>query len=154
MKKLFPIKSIAIASLIACLFATASCSSDEDPTAVVKKQEAVSAKKQDASRPYTYVEQMPTYKGGEEALLPFLGNNIKYPEAAIEAGTEGLAVVSFIIEKDGSVTDVQVVKNLSAETDQEAARVVKLTSGNWTPGRQGGEIVRVKYNLPIRFALK
>lgn len=97
---------------------------------------------------------MPAYKGGEEALFKFLGSNVRYPEAAIEAGIEGLTVVSFVIETDGSVTDVHVVKNLSAETDREAVRVVQLTNGNWIPGKQGGKPVRVEYTLPIKFALK
>ncbi|WP_246000833.1 energy transducer TonB [Pontibacter diazotrophicus] len=139
----------------ACLFATASCSTDEDPTAVaVQQQEKATVKRTDASKPYTYVEQMPEFKGGNEALLSFLGTNIKYPEAAQEAKVEGLTVVKFTVEENGSVTNIQTVKSLSPETDQEAVRVVKMTSGNWAPGKQDGETVRVDYTLPIRFALK
>ncbi|WP_162055188.1 energy transducer TonB [Pontibacter pamirensis] len=154
MKKLTLTKTTILASFSACLFATVSCSTDEDPTAVVQEQQTTSLKKTDASRPYTYVEQMPEFKGNENALLSFLGSNIRYPEAAEKAGIEGLTVLTFVIETDGSVTNVQTVKSLSPEIDQEAARVIKLTSGNWNPGKQDGEPVRVKYTIPVRFALK
>ncbi|GAB3537292.1 hypothetical protein GCM10027443_30020 [Pontibacter brevis] len=154
MKKLILIKPTLVVFLFACLFGAASCSTDDDPTMETQKQEAVYEKKADTSKAYTYVEEMPEFKGGNEALLSFLGNNIKYPEAAQEAEVEGLTVVKFTVEKDGAVTNIHTVKSLSPETDQEAVRVVKMTSGNWAPGKQNGETVRVEYTLPIRFALK
>lgn len=154
MKKLILTKTVLIASFSACLFATVSCSTDEDPTAVVQEQQTNSLEKSDALKPYTYVEQMPAFKGGEDALMSFLGKNIRYPEAAQKAGIEGLTVMSFVVETDGTITNIQTVKSLSPETDQEAARVVKLTSGNWNPGTQGGKPVRVQYTLPVRYAIK
>ncbi|MCX2739899.1 TonB family protein [Pontibacter anaerobius] len=115
---------------------------------------APSAHAQKAEKPYTVVEQMPTFKGGENELMKFLGTNIHYPEDAVKAGVQGLVVLSFVIDANGSVSDVQVVKPLSTSTDAEATRVVKLTDNKWVPGKQGGKVVAVKYTLPIRFAIK
>lgn len=154
MKKLILTKTVLVACCSACLFATASCSTEEDPTVAVQEQEKATVRQTDSSKAYVFVEQMPEFKGGNEALLAFLGNNVKYPEVAQEAEVEGLTVVKFTVEKNGSVTNIQTVKSLSPETDQEAARVVKMTSGNWAPGKQNGETVRVEYTLPVRFALK
>ncbi|WP_276496819.1 TonB family protein [Pontibacter litorisediminis] len=109
---------------------------------------------QTADKPYTYVEQMPVFKGGDKGLMQFLGTNIKYPEDAVKAGVEGLVVVTFVIDTDGSVKSAQVVKPLSSSTDAEAVRVIKLMDGMWQPGKQNGKIVAVKYTLPIRFAMK
>jgi TonB family protein len=107
-----------------------------------------------AAKPYTYVEQMPEFKGGESEMLKFLGSNIKYPKDAIDNGLEGMTVLSFVVEANGTLSEVQTVKKLSPSTDAEAMRVVKLMSGHWTPGRQNGEAVRVRYTLPIKFALR
>lgn len=119
------------------------------PQPVVLAQQANTQEK-----PYTYVDQMPQFKGGEGEMHKFLGSNIKYPDAAISNGLEGLVVVSFVVEKDGKISEVQTVKSLGQGTDEEAMRVVKLMSGHWTPGSQKGEVVRVRYTLPIKFALK
>lgn len=155
MKKLTLTKTALHVFFSACLFATVSCSTEDDPTiAAVQEQEEAAVKQTDASKPYTYVEQMPEFKGSDDALMSFLGKNIRYPEAAQKEGIEGLTVMSFIVETDGTITNVRTVKSLSPETDQEAARVVKLTSGNWNPGTQGGKPVRVQYTLPVRYAMK
>jgi TonB family protein len=108
----------------------------------------------EADKPYTFVEQMPQFKGGEAEMLKFLGTNVKYPKEAIENGVEGLVVVSFVVETNGSINEVQTVKSLGHGTDEEALRVVKMMSGQWTPGFQKGEAVRVRYTLPLRFAMK
>lgn len=106
------------------------------------------------TQPYTYVEQMPTFEGGDEGLMKFLGMNIRYPKQAQEAGTEGLVVLSFVVEDDGSLQDISVLKSLGQGTDEEAMRVVQLMDGKWNPGRQNGKVVPVRYTLPIRFAIK
>ncbi|SFG31360.1 M56 family metallopeptidase [Pontibacter chinhatensis] len=105
-------------------------------------------------RPYTYVEQMPTFKGGDVEMMKFLGKNIRYPEAAQEAGVEGLVVLSFVVDRDGSLSNFQVVKSLGQGTDEEALRVVESMNGSWQPGRQNGVPVPVRYTLPVRFAIK
>ncbi|MBX0333277.1 energy transducer TonB [Pontibacter sp. HSC-14F20] len=115
--------------------------------------EALAQSKKSGNEPYSYVEQMPQFKGGESEMMKFLGSNIQYPAIAKSNGLEGLAVLSFVVETDGKINEVKTVKSLSKETDEEAMRVVKLMSGQWNPGRQNGEVVRVRYTLPIRFAL-
>ncbi|MDX5438240.1 MAG: energy transducer TonB, partial [Pontibacter sp.] len=115
---------------------------------------APAALAQKTEKPYTAVEQMPEFKGGQTALLRFLGENIRYPEEAKKAGVEGLVVISFVIDADGSVSNTEVLKSLSNTTDAEASRVVEMTDGKWTPGRQNGKDVAVRYTLPIRFAIK
>ncbi|WP_242916803.1 energy transducer TonB [Pontibacter liquoris] len=154
MKKPLLRKTAFVALVCACLFAFGSCTSDEDAVATAPTRQATIAKKSDTAKAYTYVEQMPEFKGGEAALFTFLAGHIMYPAVAKEAALEGLTVVSFVVETDGSVTGIKTVKSLSPETDQEAARVVKLTSGSWMPGKQNGVLVPVQYTLPIRFALK
>ncbi|MCC9135524.1 energy transducer TonB [Pontibacter silvestris] len=157
MKKPVSNKILLPVSFLALSLTFVSCSKDEESAAVaVKQQEEQQATLNESvgSKPYTFVEQMPEFRGGEEAMLNFLGTNIKYPEAARNAGVEGLTIVSFVVEKDGTVSDIATLKSLSPETDQEAKRVVKQMSGNWKAGKQAGELVRVQYTLPIRFAMK
>ncbi|MEJ8803581.1 energy transducer TonB [Pontibacter sp. H249] len=104
-------------------------------------------------KPYTYVEQMPAFPGGETEMLKYLAKNIRYPAAAQRAGVEGLVVLSFVVSKTGEISEIQVVKNLGAGTDEEAMRVVK-TMPKWTPGKQNGRAVPVRYTLPVRFTIK
>lgn len=99
------------------------------------------------------VEQKPTFPGGDAALYKWLGNQIMYPSDAAEEGIQGKVIVSFVIEKDGSITNVQVVRKKHPSLDAEALRVVKKMQ-KWTPGRNNGQIVRVKYNLPVTFKLQ
>ncbi|RYE59035.1 MAG: TonB family protein [Sphingobacteriales bacterium] len=99
------------------------------------------------------METPPTYPGGIAELYSFINKNIVYPTAASAAKVKGTAFVSYTIEKDGSVTDVKVVgRKLGAGLDEEAIRVVKL-SRKWNPGKQNGQPVRVKYNIPIKFTM-
>ena len=114
---------------------------------------APAALAQSSEKPYTYVEQMPQFRGGEAAMLKFLGSNIRYPQEASATGLEGLVVVSFVVDTDGSISDVQTLKKLGQGTDEEAQRVIKLMDGKWKPGSQSGKLVPVRYTLPIRFAL-
>ncbi|UKK47774.1 energy transducer TonB [Prevotella sp. E9-3] len=96
---------------------------------------------------------MPEFPGGQEALMAFIGENIKYPVHAEEVGMEGRVVCSFIIEKDGSVSNVEVVESADSLLDSEALRVMNLLS-EWTPGRnEKGEAVRVRYKVPVKFEL-
>lgn len=103
---------------------------------------------------YTFADQMPVFQGGEKELFSFLGENVRYPKEAREAGIEGIVVHSFVVEKDGSITNIEMVKSLSPEIDKEALRVIKLTDKKWEPGMQEGEPVRLKYTLPMRFTIK
>jgi TonB family protein len=102
---------------------------------------------------FEVVKQMPEYPGGEEALFSFIGKNINYPEQAKKEGIQGRVYVSFIVEKNGKVSNVEVLKGIGNGCDAESLRVVK-SMPNWKPGiDENGKPVRVKYNLPIKFAL-
>ena len=102
---------------------------------------------------YEVVEQMPTFKGGDAALMKYLSENIKYPEAAEKAGEQGRVVVNFIVEKDGAVSNVKVARSVTPTLDAEAVRVIKAMP-KWVPGKQDGKLVRVKYNVPVSFRLQ
>ncbi len=101
---------------------------------------------------FNVVEQMPQFPGGEIELMKFLSENVKYPEAASKAGTQGRVVAQFIVEADGSITNVKVLKKVSDEIDAEAVRVIKAMP-KWKPGMQKGQPVRVKYTIPVTFRL-
>ena len=101
---------------------------------------------------FNVVEQMPEFPGGSIELMKFLSENVKYPEAAEETGTQGRVVAQFIVEADGSITNVKVLKNVSDEIDAEAVRVIKAMP-KWKPGMQKGQPVRVKYTIPVTFRL-
>ena len=102
---------------------------------------------------FDVVEQMPEYPGGLPELMKYISMNVHYPEAAMKTGTQGRVVVQFIIEEDGTVSDARVVLRVSDELDAEALRVVNAMP-KWTPGRQKGQPVRVKYTLPVTFRLQ
>lgn len=99
---------------------------------------------------YTIVETQPEFPGGINALLSYLNATIHYPHEAQEAKIKGRVFVSFIVETDGSLSDIQVLKGLGYGCDEEAMRVVKAMPC-WIPGSQSGRLIRVKYNLPIAF---
>lgn len=97
------------------------------------------------------VEVKPTFPGGEAAMYKFLCEQIQYPAAAVEDGASGKVIVQFVIEKDGSVSNVKVLRGKHPALDREAVRVVKLMP-DWTPGRLGDKPVRCIYCLPINFS--
>jgi protein TonB len=102
--------------------------------------------------PYTIVEQMPSFPGGAQDMLNFLGKHTKYPRIASNMGVEGTVFVGFVVSKEGSINEIAIVKGLSKECDEEAMRVVKLMP-NWIAGKQNGKAVAVRFVLPIRFKL-
>ncbi|PSR52536.1 hypothetical protein AHMF7605_02840 [Adhaeribacter arboris] len=101
---------------------------------------------------FTQVEVVPQFPGGLEKMYSFLGKNMKYPEAAHKAKVEGTVVVQFVVTDEGAIKDVHILKGLTAETNAEALRVIKLMP-NWTPGKQNGKPVNVQYTLPLQFSL-
>jgi protein TonB len=102
---------------------------------------------------FMVVESMPEFPGGEASLYKFLAENIKYPQMAKESGIQGRVFVTFVVERDGSVTDVRVLRGIGGGCDEEAIRVVK-NMPKWSPGKQRGKPVRVQYNLPVKFTLQ
>lgn len=101
---------------------------------------------------FTVVEDQPAFPGGEEARIRYLSANINYPQMAREAGIQGTVFVTFVVERDGSVTDVRVLRGIGGGCDEEAVKVV-ANMPRWQPGRQRGQPVRVQFNMPIRFVL-
>ncbi|MFA9213403.1 MAG: energy transducer TonB [Candidatus Methylacidiphilales bacterium] len=97
-------------------------------------------------------EQMPSFVGGEDSLYSFLYQQIVYPKLAKENQIEGRVILSFIVEKDGSLTNFEVLKKMGWGCDEEAIRILKLTS-KWMPGKMMGKVKRVKFTLPILFRL-
>jgi len=102
---------------------------------------------------FTIVEQQPSFPGGEEKLMEYLGKNISYPPMAKESGIQGTVFVTFVVEPDGSVTNAKIMRGIGGGCDEEAIRVVR-NMPKWTPGKQRGKPVRVQFNLPIRFILQ
>lgn len=122
---------------------------------VLKIKEAVAQPepKPEVEKVFDVVEQMPSFPGGPSALMEWLSNNVKYPVVAQENGVQGRVVVSFVVERDGSITDVKVVRGVDPSLDKEASRVVRAMP-RWIPGKQNGSAVRVKYNVPVAFRLQ
>jgi len=102
---------------------------------------------------YEVCEQMPIFEGGDAALLKYLRENLKYPDKTKDRGVQGRLVIGFIVEKDGSLTDVKVLRHVDIALDAEALRVVKGMP-KWIPGCQDEQLVRVRYNVPVSFRLK
>lgn len=125
----------------------------EAATGPTKVEAAVEVAPPKEEEIFTVVEQNPEFPGGMSALGQWLGKNIRYPAAAQRANVAGKVFVSFVVNTDGSIQDVSVLKGLGFGTDEEAVRVVK-SMPKWKPGKQSGRPVRVKYNLPISFQLE
>ena len=119
-------------------------------TTVSAQKTVVSQKNDDV---FDIVEQMPEYPGGMQALMEFLKENIKYPEDAQKQKVEGRVLVKFVVETDGSITNLEVVKHAFPSLDAEAVRVLSAMP-KWTPGKQKGQVVRVKFVVPINFNLR
>ena len=101
---------------------------------------------------YDFPTQMPRFPGGGPAMDAFIQENTKYPESAKADKEQGKVYVSFVVEQDGKITDIQIKKGVSKSLDAEAARVVGLMP-NWEPGKNRGKAVRTRYTLPIVFTL-
>lgn len=102
---------------------------------------------------FTVVEKMPSFPGGDAALLKFVNSSIKYPVIAQENGIQGRVVISFVVNRDGSVVDAEIVRGQDPSLDKEALRVIG-TMPKWSPGEQRRKPVRVKYTMPIQFRLQ
>jgi protein TonB len=100
-----------------------------------------------------FAEKMPAYDGGLQAMYQFIGKKIRYPSIARRNGVEGPVFVSFVVNKDGKVTDITVTRGISKECDEEAMRVIALLD-KWTPGSQNHRAVNVRMTIPIKFQLE
>ena len=117
------------------------------PPAVVEEEE------ESAQTIFTVVEEMPKVPGGDGELLKYIGKSIKYPVIAQENGIQGRVICSFVVNRDGSIVDAEVVRGVDPSLDKEAIRVIN-TMPKWSPGKQRGKPVRVKYTVPITFRLQ
>jgi protein TonB len=117
----------------------------------VSAQKTVVAKKN--QKVFDVVEQMPEYPGGQAALIEYISNNVKYPDDAAKKKVEGKVFVTFVVDTDGKITDVSLLRKVFPSLDAEAIRVISGMP-NWIPGKQKGQVVRVKYTVPIMFRLK
>ena len=130
---------------------------DEEGGTVLKAVEEIAApeppKHEEENKVLDVVEQMPSFPGGPAALMKYLSENMRYPAVAEENGIQGRVTVQFVVEKDGSVTDVRTMKSVDPALDREAERVVK-SMPKWIPGKQNGSAVRVKYFVPVVFRLQ
>lgn len=106
-----------------------------------------------ATKVFDVVEEMPSFPGGQGALMSYLNSNVKYPVVAQENGVQGRVIITFVVERDGSISDVKVARSVDPSLDREAQRVVK-SMPRWTPGKQNGQTVRVKYTVPVVFRLQ
>ena len=109
--------------------------------------------REEETKIFTVVEQMPSFPGGPSALMQYLSKNIKYPPFAEENGIQGRVICSFVVERDGSVSDIRIARGVDPSLDKEAIRVVSAMP-KWIPGRQNGQMVRVKFTLPVTFRLQ
>ena len=121
--------------------------------AVVAPPPPPAPKPEVATKVFDVVEEMPSFPGGQGALMQYLASNIKYPVVAQENGVQGRVIVSFVVERDGSISDVKVARSVDPSLDREAQRVVK-SMPKWKPGKQNGSAVRVKYTVPVVFRLQ
>lgn len=127
---------------------------------VAEVQQKAEAKASDAIAPadttknvvYDVTETLPQFPGGQEMMMKYLAANIKYPASAVKAKKQGRVIVTFVIQKDGSVTNARIARSVDPELDAEALRIVKAMP-NWTPGTQDGKPVNVKYTIPVIFSL-
>ena len=122
---------------------------EEIEEAVIQEEEEEEVKEEQI---FVFVEDQPGYPGGDAARIKYLQENIKYPEMAKESGIQGIVYVTFVVEKDGRITSVKVLRGIGGGCDEEAVRVIKKMP-RWKPGKQRGRSVRVQFNMPVRFVL-
>lgn len=129
---------------------------DEVGGEVLKAKEEIAQPeppKEEENKVFDVVEENPSFPGGQAALMQWLNANIKYPVIAAENGIQGRVIVQFVVSKTGSISDVRVVRGVDPSLDKEAVRVVS-NMPNWTPGRQNGTTVNVRFTLPVTFRLQ
>lgn len=130
---------------------------DEIGGEVLKAKEEIAQpeppKNEEENKVFDVVEEQPSFPGGQGALMAWLNDNIKYPVVAAENGIQGKVVVQFVVGKNGSISNVKVLRSVDPALDKEAVRVVS-NMPNWTPGKQNGASVNVRFTLPVTFRLQ
>jgi len=127
---------------------------DKDRQVVIQAPvQAAVVEEEDTEVVFMVVETMPEFPGGEAALFKYLSDNIKYPVIAQESGIQGRVICQFVVNRNGAIVDIEVVRGVDRSLDAEAVRVI-ASMPNWSPGKQRGKAVRVKYTLPVNFRLQ
>ena len=126
---------------------------DKDVEVVIQAPVEIQEEEPEDEPIFVIVENKPEYPGGDAALMKYISENIKYPVIAQENGIQGRVICPFVVNKDGSIVDITVVRGVDPSLDKEAIRVIK-SMPTWKPGKQRGKPVRVKYTLPIVFRLQ
>ena len=124
-----------------------------NPQILEKSPDSVIVEEDVEQEIFQIVEEMPTFPGGEAKLMEYIGQNIQYPQSAIETGVQGRVFVGFVVETDGSISNVKTLRGVGGGCDEEAERVVK-SMPKWKPGRHHDENVRVSYMIPVNFKLQ
>ncbi|HOU68990.1 MAG TPA: energy transducer TonB [Paludibacteraceae bacterium] len=120
---------------------------------VIPQQVAAPVEEEEVEQIFTIVEEKPSFPGGDKALMEYLQKNMKYPTIAAENGIKGRVMVTFVVNKDGKIVDVKVLRGVDPSLDKEAIRVVSAMPA-WKPGKQSGKPVRTQYTLPVVFRLQ
>jgi len=131
---------------------TAPDNMDKKVLRETRKQSLTANEEYQEAEIFTVVEESPHFPGGEDAVIKFLQENLKYPVIARESSIQGTVFITFVIEKDGTITDIRVLRGIGGGCDEEALRALKLMP-RWIPGKQRGKPVRVQFNLPVKFSL-
>ena len=126
---------------------------EENGADIADLKQVVTQAEPEPEKVFDMVEQMPAFPGGMQELMVYLGKNIKYPTIAQENGTQGRVIIQFVVERDGTISDVRVARGVDPYLDKEAVRVVK-SMPKWIPGKQNGKAVRVKFTVPVMFRLQ
>lgn len=130
---------------------------DEIGGEIIKAKEEITQpeppKNEEENKVFDVVEEQPSFPGGQGALMAWLNDNIKYPVVAAENGIQGKVIVQFVVGKNGSISNVKVLRSVDPSLDKEAVRVVS-NMPNWTPGKQNGASVNVRFTLPVTFRLQ
>ena len=147
--KRMPMKKIVLTIILALMGAAAWAQSETKTTAKPESTEPLNVIEDEV---FVVVEEDPEFPGGIEALYRYLASNIKYPEQAKAEKIQGHVYVTFIIEKDGSISNIKLLRDIGGGCGQEAVRVVQAMP-KWKPARQRGKRVRAQYTLPINFKL-
>ena len=119
----------------------------------VKEEVAVEAPKPEPEKPLLVAEQMPEFPGGQAEMMKYVQKNVQYPPMARENDIQGTVAVRFVVDKDGSIGDVEVLRGIGGGCDQEAVRVIK-SMPPWKAGKQNGQPVKVYFTLPVKFKLE
>ncbi|MBQ0153554.1 MAG: TonB family protein [Bacteroidales bacterium] len=126
---------------------------DDKTEVVIQAPVEIEEEEEEENVVFVIVEKQPEFPGGTQAMMKYLSENIKYPMIAQENGIQGRVICQFVVNKDGSIVDIQVVRSVDPSLDKEAIRVIK-SMPKWKPGMQRGKAVRVKFTLPVVFRLQ